>query len=165
MGLSLTNSRRRISHGGEVSGFTATNDVFPDDHVAVVVFTNMDATGASSDIAGKIEEVVFAQSEPGMTESLEKMKKIFASLQHGKIDRSLFTANANAYFSAEAIADFATALKPLGAPQKFTQTAQGLRGGMTLRRYEIKFREKNLRLTTFIMPDGKIEQYQIAPTD
>ena len=35
---------------------------------------------------------------------------------------------------------------------------------MTLRRYEIKFVKKTLRLTTFLMPGGKIEQYQIAPT-
>jgi hypothetical protein len=36
---------------------------------------------------------------------------------------------------------------------------------MTLRRYRIKFPTKTLRLTTFIMPDGKIEQYQIAAAE
>lgn len=160
--LALTNARRLVSHGGEVSGFTATNDVFPDERVAVAVLTNMDATSASQQIASKIESIVFAQSEPGMTAALEKMRNIFASLQRGKLDRSLFTANANAYFTDEAIADFAAALGPLGTPQEFTQSAQSLRGGMTLRRYGIKFPAKALRLTTFIMPDGKIEQYQIA---
>ncbi|HEY2800015.1 MAG TPA: serine hydrolase domain-containing protein, partial [Chthoniobacterales bacterium] len=165
VGLALANGRRRVSHSGEVSGFTAENDVFPDDHVAVAVLTNMDATGASHDIASKIEEIVFAQSEPGMTAALEKMKGIFAGLQHGQIDRSLFTANANAYFDKQAIADFAATLGPLGEPKSFEQTAQGLRGGMTLRRYTIKFPNKTLRLTTFIMSTGKIEQYQIAPSE
>ena len=160
--LALPNARRLVSHGGEVSGFTATNDVFPDERVAVAVLTNMDATTASQQIASKIESIVFAQSEPGMTEALEKMKNIFASLQQGKLDRSLFTANANAYFTDGAITDCAAALGPLGTPQEFTQCAQSLRGGMTLRRYLIKFPAKTLRLTTFIMPDGKIEQYQIA---
>jgi len=32
--------RRRLSHTGEVSGFTASNDVFPDDRVAVVALVN-----------------------------------------------------------------------------------------------------------------------------
>lgn len=164
VGVSLTNARRRIAHGGEVSGFTATNDVFPDDHIAVAVFTNLDATNASAEMAAKIEEIVFAQNEPGKNAALARMKNIFAALQHGKLDRSLFTANANAYFDPQAIADFASALGSLGTPKKFEQIAQGLRGGMTLRRYEIKFAKKTLRLTTFLMPDGKIEQYQIAPT-
>lgn len=163
--LSLTNARRQVSHGGEVSGFTATNDVYPDERVAVAVFTNMDATGASSEIASRVEDIVFAQNEPGRTAALAQMKSIFSSLQRGKLDRALFTDNANAYFTREAIADFAAALRPLGAPKAFAQTAQGLRGGMTMRRYDIKFARKTLRLTTFILPDGKIEQYQIATTD
>ena len=56
-------------------------------------------------------------------------------------------------------------LQPLGVPQEFAQSSQSLRGGMTLRRYRIKFPNKTLRLTTFIMPDGKIEQYQIAAAE
>ena len=54
---------------------------------------------------------------------------------------------------------------PLGTPQEFVQSGQSLRGGMTLRRYRIKFPTKTLALTTFIMPDGKIEQYQIAAAE
>ncbi len=165
VGLSLTNSRRRISHGGEVSGFTAANEVYPDDKVAVAVFTNMDATNASQQMAAKVEELVFGQTDPAEATALAEMKKVFASLQKKKLDRSLFTANANAYFSEQAMADFKTALGPLGTPKSFEQSAQGLRGGMSFRRYDIKFPAKTLRLTTYIMPNGKIEQYQIAPTE
>ena len=39
--------RRAIEHGGEVSGFTADNMVFPDEGVAVVVLTNQDSVEAS----------------------------------------------------------------------------------------------------------------------
>src|SRR6266568_225229 len=45
--VSMTDGRRTISHGGEVSGFTATNQLFPDEKAAIVVLTNLDATGAS----------------------------------------------------------------------------------------------------------------------
>ncbi|HMC22489.1 MAG TPA: serine hydrolase domain-containing protein, partial [Thermoanaerobaculia bacterium] len=43
LGVGITDGRRFVSHGGEVSGFTATNTVYPDDRAAVVVLTNLDA--------------------------------------------------------------------------------------------------------------------------
>ena len=59
--------------------------------------------------------------------------------------------------------DFAEGLTPLGTPQSFAQASQGLRGGMTLRVYLIRFpQQKVLRAWTYEMPDGKLEQYQIA---
>jgi D-alanyl-D-alanine carboxypeptidase len=165
LGLSIApvEGRRQISHGGEVSGFTARNEVYPDERAAIVVLTNMDATDASTQIASKIAALLFAGTTD--TAALDRVKAIFASLQQGKIDRALFTSNTNAYFSDQALADFASSLGPLGTPAEFTQTAQSLRGGMTLRRYRIKFPQKTLRLTTFTMPDGKLEQYTVAATE
>ena len=63
---------------------------------------------------------------------------MFEGLQHGQIDRALFTSNANAYFSDAALADFAAGLGPLGPPQEFEQASQSLRGGMTARSFRIK---------------------------
>jgi CubicO group peptidase (beta-lactamase class C family) len=167
LGVSIGTSdgRRVISHGGEVSGFTARNEVYPDDHVAIVVLTNMDATGTPEQIASSISKTIFASTDPATPKTTEQMRKIFDELQKGRIDRSRFTSNANAYFDDQAIKDFASSLGPLGTPQEFVQSGQSLRGGMTLRRYRIKFAAKTLRLTTFIMPDGKIEQYQIAAAE
>lgn len=153
---------RAISHGGEVSGFTATNTIFPDDRAAVVVLTNQDAASASGAIAGGIGQILFATNDPATPAKLEQAKKIFADLQQGKIDRSLFTDNANFYFSEDALKDFQAGLGPLGPPQSFTQASQGLRGGMTLRVYLIRFPQRVLRAWTYEMPDGKLEQYQIA---
>jgi D-alanyl-D-alanine carboxypeptidase len=53
----------------------------------------------------------------------------------------------------------------LKTAQEFVQMCQDLRGGMTLRVYLVKFAEKTLRAWTYEMPDGKLEQYQIAPED
>jgi D-alanyl-D-alanine carboxypeptidase len=153
---------RALSHGGEVSGFTAQNIVFPDDRAAVVVLTNQDAASASGAIAGGIAPLLFATTDAATPAKLEQAKKIFDGLQHGTVDRSLFTDNANSYFSEEALKDFASGLGPLGTPQSFVQASQGLRGGMTLRVYLIRFPQKTLRAWTYEMPDGKLEQYQIA---
>lgn len=161
--LSLVDGRRLIAHGGEVSGFTAENDVYPDDRAAVAVLTNIDAASAASQIATRAANILFAPT--GTEGALDQAKKIFAGLQKGQIDRSLFTDNANAYFSETALKDFAATLQPLGTPTEFTQTRQGLRGGMTSRSYRVGFPKKTLRVWTFAMPDGKLEQYMVAPAE
>jgi D-alanyl-D-alanine carboxypeptidase len=165
VGVGAAEGRRILSHGGEVSGFTARNEVYPDDRVAIVVLTNLDATGASEQIAAGIGKTVFATTDPATPKTTDQMRKIFDELQKGRIDRAQFTSNASSYFDDQAIKDFASSLGPLGTPQEFVQSGQSLRGGMTLRRYRIKFPNKTLRLTTFIMPDGMIEQYQIAAAE
>jgi len=159
--------RRMVSHSGEVSGFTAQNTIFPEDRTAVVVLTNLDATGASAALAGKIATLLFKATVTDRIGevALAQAKSIFDGLQHGRIDRGLFTSNANAYFTDAALADFASGLGPLGPPQEFEQANQSLRGGMVARSFRIKCGAKTLRLTTFTMPDGKLEQYQIAATE
>jgi D-alanyl-D-alanine carboxypeptidase len=156
---------RALEHSGEVSGFTSENDVYPDDRVAVVVLTNEDAAEAAGAIAKSIAPLLLASDDPATPEKLAQAQKIFAGLQHGTIDRSLFTANANFYFSDQALQDFSGSLGPLGAPQEFVQIRQALRGGMTLRVYSVKFAKIELQAWTYEMPDGKLEQFQVAPAD
>ena len=146
-----------------MSGFTAENIVFPDERVAIVVLTNQDAADTSGDIARGIAPLLLTRTDPMEVQTTMAARKIFEGLQHGTIDRSLFTDNANFYFGEQALNDFASSLGPLGAPQQFVQVHQGLRGGMTLRVYRIAFQGKTLRAWTYEMPDGKLEQYQIAP--
>ena len=161
--LAMEAGHRAVSHGGEVSGFTAENVVFPDDRVAVVALSNQDAAGAASTIAHGIVPMLFTVDDPTTAAKTEQARKIIEGLQRGTIDRSLFTSNANAYFSEAALKDFASGLEPLGALQEFTQTGRGLRGGMIFRNYRAKFAQRTLRAWTYEMPDGKLEQYQIAP--
>ncbi len=153
--------RRRLSHGGEVSGFTASNLVYPDDRTAIVVLANLDATGAPGAIAQRIAQQLFSATDSATDQAVAQARAIFAGLQRGRIDRALFSPNANAYFSDEAIADFAASLGRLGAPTAFVSLSQQLRGGMIGRRFEIRYGDKTLSLSTFTLPDGKLEQYQI----
>lgn len=164
LGVTITSTlnRRALSHGGGVSGFTSTNIVFPDDRVAVVVLTNQDSGGASGPIASGIPPLLFVSNDPATAAKLEQAKKILEGLQQGNIDRSLFTDNANGYFSAQALEDFKNSLGPLGRVESFTQTSQSLRGGMTGRVYLIRFKDKTIRAWTYEMPDGKLEQFQVG---
>ncbi len=152
---------RMLSHGGEVSGFTAENIVFPDDRIAVVALTNQDAASAAGRIARGIAGSLLMTDDPTARKRLEQARAIFDALQHGTIDRSLSTEDANFYFSEQALKDFASGFAPLGSPQEFSQVSQELRGGMTMRAYRIKFPTKALRAWTYEMPGGKLEQYQV----
>jgi CubicO group peptidase (beta-lactamase class C family) len=165
LGVSVgtSNGRRTLSHSGEVSGFTALNTIFPDDRTAIVVLTNQDASDGGGAITGAIAPMLFETVDATVAPKTEQARKIFEGLQKGAIDRSLFTDNANFYFSETALKDFADSLRPLGAPQSFTQVQQSLRGGMTLHVYIARFaNNKTLRAWTFEMPDGKLEQFQVA---
>jgi D-alanyl-D-alanine carboxypeptidase len=161
--VGMQGGRFMIEHSGEVSGFTAENMVFPEDSAAIVVLTNQDAAPASGAIANQIATALFATEDKLAASRTAQARAIFDGLRGGAIDRTLFTPNANAYFSDQALKDFSSSLGPLGAPTGFVQTRQSLRGGMTGRSYRVTFPNRVLRVWTFEMPDGKLEQYQVAP--
>ena len=50
-------------------------------------------------------------------------------------------------------------------PSSFKKTGETLRGGMTFRVFAVEFPHSNQRLTitTYTMPDGKLEQYLVEP--
>lgn len=162
IGVLMQNGRRVLVHSGGVSGFTTQNMIFPDDRVAIIALVNEDSSSAPAEIVNKIVPMLFDVADPATPAKLEQAKKIFAGLQKGTLDRSLFTDDANSYFDEQTLKDFATGLGPLGAPTEFAQVAQQLRGGMTLRVYRVRFPQKTVRAWTYEMPDGKLEQYQVA---
>jgi CubicO group peptidase (beta-lactamase class C family) len=161
---------RYIEHSGEVSGFVSENIVFPDDKAAVTVLTNEDASSAAGALGRKIAPLVLGGASGKVEASAEKAAAekraldIFTGLQDGKLDRSQLTEFCDAYFTQEAVEDFASSLKPLGTPTSFKQSSEGKRGGMTFRVFRVEFPNRQLRVTVYEMPDGKLEQYLvIAP--
>ena len=162
--LSAPNGRRRVSHGGAVSGYTTTNEMYPEERAAITVFTNIypGAAGAPGQIAARIAEVIFAKTESASIAAREQARRIYDGLMKGTIDRALFTADANAYFTEEVLADYASSLGPLGAASQFAVTGESLRGGMTIRSYRIRAGSVVMDLTTMTLPDGRIDQYVIA---
>ena len=161
LGVSIRDlaGHREIEHSGEVSGFVSDNLVLVDDGAAIAVLTNQDAVNAASTIA-HLAAPVIAAIPPSPDEKLAL--DIYRQLQQGRIDRSLLAPNLSDYFTPEAIADFQQSLAPLGEPLSLRQTGSELRGGMTLRMFDIVYPGKRLRLTTYTYPDGNLEQYLIS---
>jgi CubicO group peptidase (beta-lactamase class C family) len=162
--LGMPNGHRRIAHGGAVSGYTTTNQVYPDDRAAITVFTNIypGAANASGMIADRIARVIFAPSDTTGNTARDLARRVYDGLKTGSIDRALFSPDANAYFTKEVLADFAATLGPLGAPSEFSSTGESLRGGMKIRSYRIRAGGVVMELVTMTLPDGKIEQYIIS---
>ena len=163
--VGMQDGRRLLSHGGEVMGFSTSNNVYPDDGVAIVVFTNQDATSASDALSGEIARLVFRGNEAETQAATERAKAIFLGLEKGEIDRSQFTSNANSYFSAEALHDFAASLASCGTPSAFIALRRSERGGMIGRAWRVRCGNRDLRVWTFELPAGQLEQYQVAPMD
>ena len=157
--------RRRIEHGGAVSGYLTSDQVFPDDRTAVVVFSNIYPGAAAPDaqIGNAIAGILFEVDDRDAAAATGQAKQIFAGLEKGTVDRSLFSANANAFFTAEVLRDFSTSLAPLGEPSKFDFAGKALRGGMTLWYFGVELGSRAMQVSMFVLPDGKIEQYLVQP--
>lgn len=153
---------RLIEHSGEVSGFRSENYIFPEDKVAVAVLTNAEYSNASREVATRVA-AVFGLG-PGVStaaKTTEEVKSILEDLTQGKINRSLFTEDTNGYFTQQGLQDFQNSLSPLGPIQSLTQRAEQLRGGMTYRGYTVTYACKRLNISTYWMPDGKLEQFLV----
>ena len=157
-----SNGHRVIEHSGEVTGFVSDNVVLPDDGIAVTVLTNHMASGAGE--IGRLVVSTLLGSKSLKPEERQALD-IYLGLQKGEIDRTLLAPNLNDYFDAQAVADFKSSLGPLGEPLSLRQTADELRGGMTMRSFSILYPTRRLRLTTYTYPDGKLEQYLVEPAD
>ncbi len=169
--VGVRNGHRFIEHSGEVSGFVSENIVFPDDKAAVTVLTNEDASSAAGALGRKIAPLVLGGASGTSGANAEeaaaaekRARDIFAGLQDGKLDRTQLTAFCDAYFTQEAVDDFASSLGPLGTPTSFKQTSVGKRGGMTFRAFSVGFPSRQVRVTVYEMPDGKLEQYLVMPS-
>jgi D-alanyl-D-alanine carboxypeptidase len=163
--IGVPGGRRRISHGGAVSGYTTSNNIYPDDRAAITVFTNIypGASGAPGQIANRIANIIFAPAADSAAANAHALvRRIYDDLVIGKIDRTLFTPSANAYFTPQVIADYQSSLAPLGAPTEFSRQGETVRGGMKLRFYQIRAGSVVMDLTTMTLPDGKLDQYIIA---
>jgi hypothetical protein len=154
---------RTVTHNGEVSGFSTQNTIFPDDKMAVVVFANLFATDAQGAIANRISDLLFSTTDQATDKATAQTKAVFIGLQKGKIDRSLFTSNANAWFSDLALKDFQASLEKCGTVGDVRQTGTSLRGGMTYRGYRVHCGSTDYSVSTFVLPDGKLEQYIVTP--
>ena len=165
LGLDVNEFNRipTIAHSGEVSGFLASNTVYPTRNAAIVVLTNEDGVSLIGPITTQVATILLLPEEPAAAaKDTAQVRAILESLARGKLDRALFTSNANSYFGDQALRDIRQSLATHGKLQSVTRTSESLRGGMTHRGYRAVFQKKTVSLNIYVMPDGKYEQFLIV---
>lgn len=159
------NGHHAVDHGGEAVGFLSSNLVFPHDREAIVVLVNAWFGNAHDRIARGITEVLHPQAASD-EEAAAFARPIYDGLRAGRIDRALFTEDANYYFTEEVLRDHRDSLGPLGDPQSFAAAGPArLRGGFVNRNYRLGFAGRQLIIVTYAEPGphGRIEQYLVMP--
>ena len=158
--LDVVDGHARVEHGGALSGFLSANRVYPADQVAITVLTSAGFSNAQDAIADAIAQLLLANAD-----DTSFARALFASLSRGGIDRSRFTVNGNEYFDAQTLADYATSLGPLGAPDRVVRRGtQGLRGGLTVERFLFHFGSRKLLIVLRAEPDTqRVEQFAVYP--
>ena len=179
LGLSVSNAggRKRVGHGGEVSGFMAQNTLWVNDRAAVTVFATLEAAPGASNIASQIGQVLFPTTAtvgpppvvppalPPQAETPEgrRVRTLLASLQKGQPDRTLMTGPLNAYFDRDLLGDFASSLAPLGDIKTVQNLRQFRRGGMTGGDWRVTFADRAVEVSTYVTDEGKFEQFLVFP--
>jgi CubicO group peptidase (beta-lactamase class C family) len=162
LGLSLREqfNTRTLSHGGEVSGFLASNTVFPKKHAAVIVFSNEDGLNMVSAISRELATVAVGDGTSEAKQN-ELVRSVLLDLQKGHIEQSLLSDNAQAYFTREALDDYQSSLRPLGRLVLLNRVSEEARGGMTHLTYRAHFEHNSVSLNIYLLPNGKIEQFLV----
>jgi CubicO group peptidase (beta-lactamase class C family) len=162
--LRVAGKHRAIEHTGEETGFTAYNEVFPDDREAVAVLVNEDATPASALIGQQIEAIAFGipPAEPS-DPSAARLVRMLADLTNGKIDPAHLNANARFYFSPAVLSDYRNSLSALGPLVGIRETEHEARGGMVFHLYAADYLKRRVEVTTYELPDGRLGQLLVGP--
>lgn len=152
-----------ISHTGEVSGFISANVMYPSRGGAVIVLTNEDGINLIGPVMNQMATIAFLPEEPpaASEQANQQVRAVLEGLRAGKIDRALFTSNANSYFTPAALQDIRKSLSSVGKLKTLTRMSENLRGGMTHRSYRAVYEKKTYNLNIYLMPDGKYEQFMV----
>jgi CubicO group peptidase (beta-lactamase class C family) len=160
LGLEVSHrgGRTIFYHVGQGLGFLAENRIYPAEHDAIVVLTNDSSSLTFRHVADRLAYIVVP---PGANDAAART--MFASLQKGKPDRALFTADLSAYFDKKRVADYASSLGPLGPAESFDLHSESEADGLTTRIYDIVAGNRRLRLVQQTEPDGRMESFQVQP--
>ena len=156
--VSHRGGRTVFYHVGQGLGFLAVNRIYPAEHAAIVVLTNDSSALTFQHVADRLEYIIVPPTRPDAD-----ARAVFASLQKGLPNRTLFTADLNAYFDARMVSDYAKSLGRLGAVVSFTLRSESNADGLTTRAYTVVAGTHRLRLLEQTDVEGRIETFQVQP--
>jgi hypothetical protein len=158
LGLDIeqVNGRLRLGHSGGGSGFLAENRLWPNEDAAIVVLSNND-WASPADLADRLAFLVLPP-----TAAEQRVRTVFEALQHGTLDRALFTDVGNAYWTPAVLADMKSSLVPLGPMRLLELQHESRRGGLLNRRWKVLCAHARLEVIERGQPGGKLEEFFVS---
>ncbi len=182
------NGVRFYSHSGAVNGYYAVNWYVPSSRSSLVLLSNLSSYAEVGSLFGKlvgdflIRPTKEAAKKPGTAAAKTKPQAgtvrpqpgtpevagppvaelaagFFASLQAGRVDRSLLGQEFNWFLTDRKVDEAAARLKAFGQPLSVTVESIGERGGMEVSTTRLEFEAGSLRVLMYRTPDGKLQQY------
>lgn len=166
LGVRNQSSRRVLTHGGAVSGFTASSLMIPSTKSSVIMMCNQD--GGLGTMPGQIFSLLLKEPTPSVPKIAgptvaDMAKQMFSSYQKGRVNRDVLSEEFNLYLTDEKIARAAKRLKGYGAIRNVEVLTTNERGGMEVTTTRLTFKKGTLKTLMYRMPDGKIEQFFVYP--
>lgn len=157
--LGAFNGHREVSHGGEVVGYQSFEALFPDDQTSIIVFANGTPSDVSSTIGHAIAEHIYGSTaaDAGLPDAAALTRTWLLELAQGRVDRSVLTADFDAFMTPARIHEAATSLALLGSP-RVENARSALRGGLVVNVLTVTFKTKSMRAILYRTPDGKIAE-------
>jgi len=159
---------RRVRHNGDLPGFWTENRVYPDDRLAIVVMINGNYGGAPHvAIADGIERLLLP-AEKSSTPSPAPgsvVRKIYAQIRTGSLDRRMLTADASDYLSGTVLTDYQRSFARLGEPLILASMVSESSGGSTVNSWLGVWPSGKLVMVLRTRADGAIEEFMASPVN
>lgn len=156
-------TRKRISHGGGIPGFSTAIDRFVDDKLTVVVLVNSDGGAAGSIAAGIAEFFIPALRENAPKpigdedpKTTVRLKEVVEALLAGKADAEPFTPEAWRLLFPDRIQEARDFVRGRGPIKSFELMERRMEEKDRLMEYRAVFGELAVRIRVTMAEDGKI---------
>lgn len=161
------NGRRYVWQNGEIPGFHAMNALLPDDHVAVIVLTNVDGFHDPAllpeQIAGRILDAVVPPAPQRVQNGIvTKAREWIVRLQRNRIDRTQLTPGFSNYLSDDLV--LRARLNALGALESLVPiSSTASRDGDTTYEFLALFNSGERHYEMTLTADGHIDFISFNP--
>jgi D-alanyl-D-alanine carboxypeptidase len=169
-GVDVYRTRKRVSHGGGINGFSTFISRFVDDKLTVIVLSNLEG-GSAGRLADGIAEFyipALAENAPkAITDSDPKLtaflKEVITSLANGEGNPDWFTPEAKAMLFPDRIKQGKEMMGAHGPLKTFELQEDKTENGVRRRAYKAVFGEFGLRCGFTLTEAGKIAGVGMRP--
>jgi D-alanyl-D-alanine carboxypeptidase len=152
----LGHGRLTLEHGGGGPGYVSGSRVWPNEKFAIVALTNSDWTNRDD----PVERVAYVLLPPGDEE--KKARAIIEGFRLGKIDRALFTDDANFYLNSEVLKAQKAGLAQMGPTRTFGLQSISPHRDRERRVWKIVTAHGILNAVEFDLANGKVQEFFVS---